>query len=183
MKNNEPVLIIALLVAVVLMVNVSCNRSRELSYSDFDMNDDNVVSQTEFVTGFMENFHDDWDQMQDPYLDDEDFHRLAFEIFDIDQDKKLSDKEWSMATDRYLNNYIVADINEIDVDDDNYVVYGEYYNVVGDTDFFIEWDLDEDSYISEEELARGVFNYWDLNKNNFLEVNEFQEFDMYYPAL
>lgn len=169
---------IAFLSAVVFLF--SCNRVENLSFEDFDKNNDKEISLEEFEDVFTANYYRDWDNDDDPYLDDEDFHTGVYDAFDADDDQMLTEEEWLYGFDYYYGNYIVTDFNDLDLDDDEHISYEEYYNSLGETNFYKDWDRDADDRISEEELATGVFTIWDVDNSGALEADEFEEFDSYY---
>jgi Ca2+-binding EF-hand superfamily protein len=172
--------IIGLILSIIFLLPIACNRTSELTFMDFDKDGNNEISKEEFTNVFTANFYDDWNKNDDEYLDDEDFYLTVFEIWDEDNDKLLSKEEWLYGYDYYYGDYIITDYDAIDADGDGYVEYAEYASVLDDTDFYLEWDLDASEYLSDKELAEGVFNHWDINKNGTLELNEYSNFDMYY---
>lgn len=176
-KNLFTVLISAILAFLLI---AGCNRETNLDFYDFDKDESNTIERDEFVEVFTANFYDDWNKTDDPYLDDEAFHQVVFDVWDVDDDDFMTRDEWTSGYDYYFGNYVVVDYDDIDLNKDNYIVYDEYYNVIGDTDFFVEWDIDRDLNISEEELANGVFNRWDINNDGVLDLDEYVEFDSFY---
>lgn len=173
-------LIATLSIAFAILLVAGCNRQVNLDFYDFDLNENNQIEESEFVEVFTDNFYQDWNKTDDPYLDDEAFHQVVFDVWDVDDDEFMTRDEWVRGYDYYYGNYVVVDYEDIDLNKDNYIVYQEYYDVVGDTDFFVEWDLNRDLNISEEELAQGVFNRWDVNNDGIIDLDEFVEFDSFY---
>lgn len=152
----------------------------DLVFEDFDKNDNGLISRSEFVKAFTYHYVDDWNTTDNAYLDDEDFYQVAYSIWDTDLDGKLSDEEWTVGYENYFDDYLVVNYEDIDVDADGYIVYKEYYDVIGDTDFFGYWDFDMDERLSQAELARGVFNFWDADNSGFIDLGEYTSFDVYY---
>lgn len=152
----------------------------DLTFDDFDKDGNALISRSEFVDVFTFNYVDDWNTTDNDYLDDEDFFQVVYRVWDVDHDNKLTDQEWKLGYENYFRNYVVARFEDIDVDDDSYIMYSEYYDLLGDTDFYAAWDFDGDLQISQAELARGVFNNWDMDNSGFLDRGEFNAFDIYY---
>ncbi len=169
-----------LYIIVVLLISSGCERQTDLSFEDFDKDNDNLIDREEFKDVFSANYYDDWNNKDDPYLDDEDFYISIYDMWDADDDKMLTEEEWIMGYDYYYGEYIVKDYEAVDVDGDGYVEYAEFNDVLDDSDFFITWDVDASKYLDEEELAEGLFSIWDVDNSGFLERDEYEEFDAYY---
>jgi len=93
------------------------------------------------------------------------------------QPKKISAKENNLQSVILMLN---EDMDIVDVNNDGIVSYKEYYDVIYDTSYFTDIDLDSDNYISEYELAEFVFTNWDKNDNGVLSEYEFNRFKWYY---
>lgn len=154
--------------------------SGDLTFEDWDKNEDALISRSEFVERFTANYVDDWNIKDDEHLDDEDFFLSTYNIWDTDDDELLSEEEWLFGYDYYYGDYAINDYLAVDTDGDGFIEYAEYYNYLNPTDFYIVWDVDKDTYLNEFELARVVFNNWDINENNFIEKDEYVKFDTYY---
>lgn len=172
--------ILALVMGVLMMF--SC-KNENLSFKNFDKNKNANIEKEEFVEVFKNNYYRDWNNKNNDYLDDEDFYRSFFSVWDADKDKFLDTGEWSNAYDSYFKDYIINDFAAIDINRDDHVDYREYSNTITDSDFFKGWDTDENSYLSDEELANGVFNKWDSDQNGKLSKEEFDRFDDYYSDI
>jgi Ca2+-binding EF-hand superfamily protein len=169
-----------LLLSIFSLAFFSCEREEELSFADFDNDNDNLIDREEFKETFTANYYDDWNNQDDDYLDDEDFYVSVYDMWDADEDEVLTEEEWIMGYDYYYGDYIVNDYEAVDVDGDGFIEYAEYNDVLGDSDFFATWDVDASEYLSEEELAEGVFTIWDVDNSGYLERDEYDEFDAYY---
>ena len=165
--------------AIVISAN-SCQRAENLTFEDFDKDNDNVVDVGEFEETFTANFYNDWNVTDDQYLDDEDFMVSTYDVWDTDDDDLLTEDEWNMGYDYYYGDYVDYDFNAVDIDGDGFVEYTEYDDALIETNYFQDWDNDVDGYLTETELAYGVFNRWDLDNDGVLEPNEYRNFDSYY---
>lgn len=152
----------------------------DLVFEDWDKNGDGLITRSEFVDMFTANYVDDWNVVDDAHLDDEDFYRTSYHIWDEDKDTLLNEQEWMLGYDYYYGDYILDDYEGIDADGDGYIEYTEYYDALRGNDYYPEWDVDEDMYLNEHELARMVFNNWDYDDSNFIEKDEYEEFDTFY---
>jgi hypothetical protein len=75
------------------------------------------------------------------------------------------------------------DFTYYDLDDDNFLTYEEYFPVIADTDYFVAFDADQNSYISEYELANYLFNIWDFDDSGTLSETEFELFNAHYKDI
>ena len=85
-----------------------------------------------------------------------------------------------MGFDYYYGDYVIYDYMTVDVDNDGYIEYAEYEDIIKPTAFYQDWDKDDDGNIDEEELATGVFEIWDMDNSKFIEMDEYIDFDSYY---
>ncbi len=177
---NRTMLKRILTLPLILLLSMACDREENLTFQDFDTDNDGFISQQEFEAVFTANYYDDWDREDDDYLDDEDFYYGTYYMWDQDDDELLSEEEWIMGYDHYYGNYIFDDYEGIDVDGDGFIEYEEYSNVLGDTDYYLNWDADASEYLNEEELATGVFQIWDVDNSGLIEKDEYAQFDSYY---
>lgn len=169
-----------LIFAIIAGTSISCNRTKDLSFSDFDKDDSSLIEQDEFVEVFTDNFYNDWDDQDDPYLDDEDFYKATFRVWDDDRNEFIDKEEWIIGYDYHYGDYVVVEFEDIDVDNDGYITYDEYHATIEKTELYEDWDFNDNMEISQTELARNIFDRWDINQSGFIEEDEFNEFDMYY---
>lgn len=155
-------------------------QKENLTFNDWDKNKDAMISRSEFVDIFTYHYVDDWNIKDDEHLDDEDFFVSSYGMWDTDNDEMLSEEEWLYGYDHYYGDYVVVDYLTVDEDGDGFIQYTEFYDIFDDTDYYTVWDVDADGYLNEFELARMVFNNWDIDNTNFIEVDEYQEFDSLY---
>jgi hypothetical protein len=172
--------ILNIFLSLLVLLTIACNRTTNLTFSDFDTNSNNSIEKEEFMEVFTNNFYNDWNNDDNQYLDDEDFYLSVYDIWDTDNDMLLSKDEWFLGYDYYYGDFILTNYDAIDLDGDGLIDYNEYTGVLRDTEFYTQWDIDASEYLSEEELAAGVFNIWDIDNSNALELDEYTEFDLYY---
>ncbi len=153
-------------------------QAQNLTFNDFDNDGDNLVEKQEFMDTFTSNYAEDWDNTDNTNLDDEDFYTATYSVVDIDEDDLIDEDEWNWGYNYYYGDYLGDDFDLYDYDD--YISYEEYYDAFDYTDYYATWDVDRDTYLSESELAEGVFESWDVNDNGVIDKNEFNSFDAYY---
>lgn len=165
---------------LIFLVIHSCKRQSEISFSDFDKDNNKSIERDEFVEAFTSYYTKDWNNRENNYFDDENLYRSVFDIWDSDNDQLLDSNEWSNAYDNYFKDYIINDFSVIDLNRSEYIEFHEFSRAITDSDFFKLWDTDENSFLSQEELAIGVFSKWDQNKNGEINSEEFDRFINYY---
>ncbi len=172
-----------LMAILFLLFSSSTLLAQELKYEDFDKDNDGWIEKEEFKTVFTDYYWDDWNNVDDPYLDDEDFYTFTYNIIDVDNDEMLSLDEWTYGYNYYYGDYLLDDFTAYDIDGDGFVEYTEYTDPFYDTDFFVSWDVDRDTYLSEEELGERVFERWDTNDTGLMSRAEFKNFKRAYEDI
>ncbi|HBH25611.1 MAG TPA: hypothetical protein DDY13_19615 [Cytophagales bacterium] len=170
---------IGLLIAPIFFLSFTGNKYN-LTFNDFDKNNDNLINEKEFVEVFTNNFYADWDMVDDEYLDDEDFHIVSYAIWDSDDDNLINEDEWIYGYENYYGDYIDSEFVAVDTDADGFINYDEYYSIIHDTDFYTTWDANDNAILSENEFAEKVFHTWDDNNTGYMTKNEYEDFDMFY---
>jgi len=150
------------------------------TFSDFDKDGDGLVERYEFVDVFTNNYVDDWDNTDDAGLDDEDFYNANYEMINIDDNNYIDETEWATSYDYFYGDYLYNDYDLYDTDGDGQLEFIEYYDAIYDSDYFMSWDVDNDGYLDQYELAYAVFDNWDINNNLVLNRSEYNSFDRYY---
>ena len=177
MMNRMIILLIQMLTALAINGQVSTAGAGNLSFKDFDRNDNMIIEQTEFVEAFTAYYVDDWNSIDNDYLNDENFYSFMYRDIDTDQNEKLSEPEWQMAYNKYFKDYVLLNYDDIDVDVDGYILYNEYNIVMTGTQLFNDWDFDNNGVINQIEMGRGMFNRWDKDNSGFIDLEEYHEFD------
>lgn len=152
------------------------------NFEDWDKDDDYLIEKEEFKDKFTDEYFSAWSEGADPQgILEEGFFRESFAGLDTDNDGFLSDEEWLIGYNYFYEDYLVnEEIGFIDINKDGMIDYDEYYDVIYNTAYFTDVDLDDDNYISEYELAEYVFNNWDTDNNGVLSRYEWNSFKAYY---
>lgn len=166
-------------IAVFFFSTVALN-AQDLSFKYFDKDGDSLVEKQEFRNVFIEKYQRDLDNVDDRGLDDEDFYTISYNVLDLNNDNIIDPSEWENGYRYYYNKYLINDLSLYDINKDNYLSYTEYLDALTDTDYFITWDIDRNTFLSEDELAEQVFETWDLNGNEVLSKTEFRKFNSFY---
>lgn len=161
---------------------ISLSGYTQTTFSEWDKDDDNLIEEHEFELKFADEYYSFWSEDAEPKgIIEEGFFKESFAGLDADNDNYLSDEEWLVGYNYFYDDYIInEEFAYIDTDDDGRLEYDEYYDVIYNTNYFTDVDLDEDNYISEYELAEYVFNNWDTDDNGVISRYEFNAFKAYY---
>ena len=163
-----------------LLLSVTSLYSQNMEFTDFDTDNDWWIEKNEFIDKFVKLYSEDWDNTNDTKLDDEDFYLSTYMLIDKDNDDILDQEEWDFGFEEFFGEYITGNFDMHDYDDDNIITYEEYFDSLYDTDYFLTWDVDKDTYLSQFELGEAVFENWDRNNNGVLGRGEFNGMDEYF---
>lgn len=152
------------------------------NFDAWDKDDDYLIEKEEFKDKFADEYFSIWSEGADPEgIVEEGFFRESFAGLDTDNDGFLSDEEWLVGYNYFYEDYLVnEEIGFIDINNDGTIDYDEYYDVIYNTAYFTDVDVDSDNFISEYELAEYVFNNWDTDDNGVLSRYEWNSFKAYY---
>ncbi|ARS35625.1 hypothetical protein [Pontibacter actiniarum] len=127
------------------------------------------------------NRYGDWDENDDELLDENEFNSGFYDTWDQNDDELIDENEWSTAT----RDYGMADQNwsEWDANSDNNLDENEFRTGFANSNYYNDWDADRDKMINEREYSDGVFSAWDQNDDNMLDNNEYDErYNRYYGS-
>lgn len=176
MKISKYILLGGLIALGAISVNAQTN------FSEWDKDGDNLIEKEEFTLKFQTEFFSAWAKESDERgIIEEGFFKQSYAGLDTDNDYLISDEEWLIGYNYFYDDYLVnEEIGMIDVNKNNKLEYEEYYDVIYNTNYFTDIDLDSDNYISEYELAEYAFNNWDTDDNGVISRYEFNAFKFYY---
>jgi len=169
--------------ALALVFAISCKKSENLTFSDWDKNNSSLIEMREFVNVFEEQFYNDLNTKDNKYWDDEDFYQVVYNVWDADGDSLLSEEEWTLAFNTRAGNYAIVGYDLADENADGRIIYDEYYKVVDEDGFTKNWSLLDGNKVIEEELAAILFKRWDINNNGVIDELEYDDFDLYYSEI
>lgn len=108
-------------------------------------------------------------------FDDQDFYGSTYDMWDADKDQRLSEKEWQRGFDTSYGDYVTTDFKGTDTNKDGYVSYGEYHHSLEKSNYYSDWDANNDKWLSYNEVSRNVFDNWDNDNDNFISENEYAQ--------
>jgi Ca2+-binding EF-hand superfamily protein len=172
---------INLLLGSIIVLSGMSIQAQEI-FSEWDEDGDNLLEKEEFTDKFRTEFYSAWAKKSDTRgIIEEGFFEQSYAGLDTDNDNLISDEEWLIGYNYFYDDYLVnEEIGFIDTNNNNKLEYQEYYDVIYNTNYFTDVDLDSDNYISEYELSEYVFNNWDFDNNGVISRYEFNSFKLYY---
>jgi Ca2+-binding EF-hand superfamily protein len=160
-----------------------CATTDKFSYDTWDKDDDGTMTTEEFTQVFKTYYASEWkegQQMEANQLSKEQFLKSSFNFWDANDDSNIAHDEWEALNDFYFNKYGFEKFEKIDEDNNGQLSYLEYKDEIEDNGLFNGWDQNENSMVSESELAQGVFNAYDFDDTGYLEKGEFNTFASFY---
>ena len=163
--------------------------SNEGYYDSWDLDDDNLINETEWEEGMSLYLSDDvydadlfneWDQDDDSYLDEDEFSAGNYSHYDIDVNAGWDEVEFNaFTTTHYYDTWDRDNNNEIGVAEfeegwSSYMPGSEY-----DAGLFDEWDLDDNDILDDDEFAAGMYDYWDIDDSGYVEETEYSTYYTY----
>lgn len=163
------------------MISTGAFAQSNLTFDDWDEDDDMLIEKEEFIDVFTSEYVNDWNTEDDDHLDDEDFKNVTFRMIDVDDDNQLSAEEWTFGYEHYFQSYLLHDkMTVYDKDANELISYNEFRDAIDSTDYYVKVDVDHDSFLSQFELAEAVFNNWDTDDSSTITAKEYAYFDSYY---
>ncbi|MFD2513246.1 hypothetical protein ACFSRY_05165 [Pontibacter locisalis] len=124
------------------------------------------------------NYYEDWDVNDDNMLDQNEYMGGFYDTWDTNNDNRLDENEWKTATSDFgmeNEDWITWDGNADGVLDE--VEFGTNFAKNG---WFNSWDTDRNSMLTEREYTDGLFGLWDENRDGMLDENEYGAYNTYF---
>ena len=164
-----------------LFILLNCTGPETLTFSDWDKNGDDKISDEEFVTLFTSMYYSDWDMDGSVNVNPDEFYENSFYVWDMNNDNYIIEREWRKGMEFYLEEYEdELKFEDVDADYDDMIDMDEYENAMKQTNMFLDVDVDEDEYVTESELAEAMFRLWDLDDSGFIEKGEYVAYKNFY---
>lgn len=158
-----------------ILLLIACERTEDISFEEWDKDEDNKIDRIEFRETFTRHYFSDWNDKDNDYLDDEDLYQGIFGKIDQNNDKYLTEAEWLESVEYWYAEYAVIEFDSTDADADGRVGMAEFTDNDNLVDFYENWDTNkEDELLTEDELAAGLFSLWDVDKSGYIEETEYQ---------
>lgn len=150
------------------------------NFDTADANEDGSLDQNEFNEAYSD-VYSEWDHNQDGVVSDYEFYETQFNRLDQNGDRNLSAQEWNRGYDNVYGDYLESnDFSRYDVDNNDNISSTEFYDGFRDTDFYDSYDINRDGQLDMDEINEGVFNHMDANQDGTLDRNEYDSYSSYY---
>lgn len=146
-------------------------------YADWDLDTDARLAADEFREWTRQHdFPGDWDEDGNDAIGEDEFAAGMLGVWDDDDDDRLSEAEWQDN----VGDWFDEDHSTFaawDADGNGALTRDELRQGFVETDFFGDWDLNDDDLLDENELDDGFFGLFDENDSGYIEENEWAATD------
>ena len=141
-------------------------------YTDWD-NDGNLeLSDQEFREGFGQSgTYEAWDRDRSGGLNEGEFATGMFSRWDADDDMQITQEEYRAGTERWYGADYDADFGRFDADGSGSVDRAEFGRN-WDSEYYNEWDADDDANLTQDEFDTGVYGTADANNDMVISIEE-----------
>lgn len=144
-------------------------------FGAFDTNDDNMLDENEFAESNIT--FEEWDEDDNSSLNDEEFYGSTFAMADANEDDKIDENEWNEGRNTVYSSYAAEDDwNTFDTDGDGFLNNDEWFEGFSDSEWFGDFDENDDEMLDSNEWNSGIFANWDANDDGFLDENEYNDY-------
>lgn len=144
------------------------------SFEWFDLNNDGVLDEIEAWETY--NFTNTFSNLSNK----ENFYNFFFSNTDFDSSQSVSREEWYTDFNALLSHWTSIEFTAADTNQDKVVNRTEWLNIFLESGWFEAYDSNNNSQVSYEEWAAGLFKDWDTDDNNQLDKAEFES---YFPIV
>ncbi len=159
------------------------NNANDQGLGDADRDDNGVFDSGQNDTGVFDDNDTDTGGLSDEtndVFDNDRFYESSYNMWDADNDNLLNEDEWQSGYDYSYGDYVNDDFNSYDTDKDGYLEYQEYYNSLGNSDYYSNWDKNKDNSLDSNEYSDMVFDSWDRDHNGYIDENEYNDYSSSY---
>lgn len=166
---------VSLIVFLFAVVNVT----QSDTFSEWDENNNDKLSKSEFQENFSTEHYSKWDKNNDENLTEEEYYQATFMVLDENNDKELTTAETGWGYEHLYGDYVDYDVDVKEGENSPTVNYDQYRESVRDTRFYSESDTDSDSNLTREELSSSIFSNLDWDNDGTVTRTEFDQFHRY----
>jgi len=156
---------------VIGLLGLSATAQTLPAFSSLDRDDNRVLSQAEFGAFGREIFAA-LDRDGDGNIEEDEFYRGIYEIWDVDNDGFLTLPEYDDGWSAWFDPLNYVAFNELDSDADDVLEKDEFQAGLADTRLYHRWTFD--GALGEREFVTAIYNVYDADSDGFLTQDEFQ---------
>lgn len=166
-------------ISLIIFLFAVLNFTQSDTFSDWDKDNNDELSKSEFQANFSTDHYSKWDTNNDQNLTQEEYYQATFAIMDEDKDKQLNTAEIDWGYERIYGDYVDYDVDIIEGENGSTIDYDQYREAVRDTRFYSDSDTDGDGNLTRDELSSSIFAILDWNDDGSLSRSEFGQFNRY----
>ena len=167
------------LLSLIVFLFAVTNVTQSDTFSDWDKDNDDKLSKSEFQENFSTEHFSGWDTNNDQSLTEEEYYEATFFILDQDYNSELDATETDWGFEHLYGDYVNYDVEVQEGEETATLTYDQYRDSVRDTKFYSESDTDDDSNLTKNELSSSIFQNLDWDDDGSLTRSEFQQFNRY----
>lgn len=156
------------------------NAAQSDTFSEWDQNNNDKLSKTEFRENFSAEHYSAWDTNSDEQLTQEEYYKAIFMVLDENNDHQLSTSETDWGFEHLYGDYVDYDVDVKEGKNSSTLTYKQFREAVRDTRFYSETDTDSDSNLTREELSNSIFENLDWDNDGTVTHTEFDQFSRFY---
>lgn len=146
----------------------------EEGFGAFDTNTDSMLDETEFDEANKQAFSE-WDEDQNSSLNNNEFYRSTFALIDANRDGQIDESEWNQGREDLYRNYATENSwTNFDANKDGYLSSQEWNEGFANSEWFNEFDENNDNIIDRDEWRTSFFASYDANEDGYLDANEYK---------
>ena len=105
------------------------------------------------------------------------FYSVMYHSTDTDYyDSGITEAEWNQGYLQMFGNRAEDNFSAYDIDKNSFLDLEEWGQIFIESEWFESYDTNSDKMLTKEELNKGLFGDWDLNKNGGIEEEEFENY-------
>jgi Ca2+-binding EF-hand superfamily protein len=181
-KNIEMKYQIIFFATVIMCGTVACNENRSGGTlgNDSGQQAGEIMDNNAFNNAFTESeYFDKWDQNGDGIVAEDEFYQSYVRTMDEDGDGQINADEWKIGMGAYYRGFDLKPedpFEELAADSNGQISLEETENQLREIDYIDEWNTDGDEGLTEEELAKGVFQNLDEDGDGIVEAEKYTDY-------
>ena len=146
------------------------------NFKKCDKDGDKKISKTEFSDRYSSDDDNLRTESKDMQYDENKFYESSYELWDTDNDNRLSEDEWRTGYESSYGDYVEDDFTSYDANQNKYLEREEYQSSLSESDYYSNTDKNKDQSLDNKEYSTVVFECADKNRDSYLDEDEFKDY-------